>query len=138
MTRPEREAFLADTRVGLLAVDEPGRGPLAVPIWYQYAPGGPVRMVTGTESLKGRLLRAAGRASLCVQTETAPYQYVSVEGPVTLGEPDFERDIRATAVRYLGEQGAEAYLAMAESEPTVLVELRPERWRSVDYRKMTG
>ena len=31
MTRAEREAFLADTRVGILAVEQPGRGPLAVP-----------------------------------------------------------------------------------------------------------
>ena len=30
--------------------------------------------------------------SLCVQTETAPYQFVSVEGPVTLRTPDFETD----------------------------------------------
>ena len=31
MTRPEREAFLADVHVGVLAVDEPGRGPMALP-----------------------------------------------------------------------------------------------------------
>jgi nitroimidazol reductase NimA-like FMN-containing flavoprotein (pyridoxamine 5'-phosphate oxidase superfamily) len=142
MTRTEREAFLAETRVGLLAVDEPRRGPLTAPVWYHYAPGGPVRVVTGANSLKGRLLRAAGRASLCVQTETAPYQYVTVEGAIALAEPDFERDVRATAIRYLGEQAGEMYLAMTASErasePSVLVELRPERWRSVDYRKMTG
>ena len=34
MTKAEREAFLADVHVGVLAVDEPGRGPLALPIWY--------------------------------------------------------------------------------------------------------
>ena len=28
MTKAEREAFLADVHVGVLAVDEPGRGPL--------------------------------------------------------------------------------------------------------------
>jgi nitroimidazol reductase NimA-like FMN-containing flavoprotein (pyridoxamine 5'-phosphate oxidase superfamily) len=142
MTRAEREAFLAETRVGILAVSEPGRAPLAVPVWYHYAPGGPVRIVTGSNSLKGRLLRTARRASLCVQTETAPYRYVSVEGPVALGEPDHERDVRATALRYLGEQMGEMYLAMTAeeraSEPGVLVELQPARWRSVDYGKMIG
>jgi hypothetical protein len=30
----------------------------------------------------------------------------------------------------------QAYLAMTADQPAVLVELRPERWRSVDYRKM--
>ena len=35
MTRAEREAFLAETRVGILGVVEPRRGPLTVPVWYQ-------------------------------------------------------------------------------------------------------
>jgi PPOX class probable F420-dependent enzyme len=136
MTRAERETFLAETRVGILAVQQPGHGPLAVPVWYEYAPGGAVRVVTGPDSEKARLLRAAGRASLTVQAETPPYQYVYVEGPVTLGEPDPERDIRATALRYLGEQMGQAYLTMTADQPAVLIELRPERWRSVDFHKM--
>jgi PPOX class probable F420-dependent enzyme len=142
MTRTEREQFLAATRVGMLSVEERGRGPLTVPVWYHYEPGGVVRVVTGAESLKGRLLRAAGRMSLCVQTETAPYRYVSVEGPVTFAQPDDARDVRAMAIRYLGEQMGELYLQMTAEErassPSVLVELRPERWRSVDYGKMIG
>jgi PPOX class probable F420-dependent enzyme len=136
MTRAEREAFLANTRVGILAVQQPDHGPLAVPVWYEYAPGGAVRVVTGPDSEKARLLRATGRASLTVQTETPPYQYVYVEGPVTFGKPDLERDIRATALRYLGEQMGQAYLTMTADQPAVLIELRPERWRSVDFHKM--
>ena len=142
MTRAERERFLADTRVGMLSVEDPGRGPLTVPVWYHYEPGGVVRVVTGAASLKGRLLRKAGRMSLCAQTETAPYQYVSVEGRVSFAEPDLARDVRAMAIRYLGEQMGELYLTMTAedraSSPSILVEMRPERWRSVDYAKMTG
>jgi len=142
MTRTERERFLAETRIGMLSVAEPGRGPLTVPVWYHYEPGGVVRVVTGAASLKGRLLRAAGRMSLCAQTETPPYKYVSVEGPVAFAELDFPRDVRAMAIRYLGEQMGQLYLDMTEAEraaePSVLVELHPERWRSVDYGKMTG
>jgi hypothetical protein len=138
MTKAEREAFLAQTRPGILSVVEPGRGPLTVPIWYSYEPGGVVRMVTGGSSKKAALLRTAGRASLCVQTETPPYQYVSVEGPITIGAPDFERDGRQMAIRYLGEQMGEMYLAMTADERTnsILVSLKPERWLSVDYKKM--
>ena len=79
MTKDEREAFLADVHVGILAVDEAGRGPMALPIWYRYVDG-VVEIGMNGGSLKARLLRAAGRATLTVQTETAPYQYVSVEG----------------------------------------------------------
>ncbi len=142
MTRTECEAFLAETHVAVISIDDPGRGPLTVPVWYAYAPGGVVRIVTGTASRKGQLLRRAGRLGLCVQTETAPYKYVSVEGPVTFVAYDHERDVRGMALRYLGAEMGEAYLAMTADElarnPQVLVEMRPERWRSADYAKMTG
>jgi len=104
MSKVEREAFLRETRVGILSVAQPGRGPLAVPVWYAYSPGGAVRMVISSASRKAELLRAAGRASLCVQADVPPYKYVSVEGAAVLGEPDFERDEREMAHRYLGAQ----------------------------------
>lgn len=139
MTKAERERFLADVHVGIVSVGEAGRGPLAAPIWYRYEPGGEVVFVTGESSRKAGLLRAAGRASLCVQTETAPYRYVSVEGPVTLGEPEYERDIRQIAHRYLGPEFGERYLAQTGGEGrtagSVLVRLKPERWLTVDYGK---
>jgi hypothetical protein len=140
MTRSECEAFLAGTHVALVSVEDPGRGPLTVPVWYAYSPGGVIRIVTAAGSEKARLLRAAGRMGLCVQTETAPYKYVSVEGPITFAAPDNERDVRGMALRYLGIEMGEAYLALTADErarnPEVLIELRPMRWRSADYAKM--
>lgn len=141
MSKSEREAFLAEVHVGIVGIAEPGRGPLTVPIWYAYEPGGVVRFVTGGGSRKARLLRAAGRLSLCVQTESPPYKYATIEGAVRVaGEPDFERDFRAMAVRYLGSEMAETYLAMtaSEREGAILVELTPERWLTVDYSKGFG
>jgi len=105
MSRAEREAFLAGVHVGVISVAEPGRGPLAVPIWYAYEPGGEILVVTDRDSRKGRLLAQARRFSLVAQTETAPYQYVSVEGPVVAIEPaDLERHLRPMARRYLGRE----------------------------------
>jgi PPOX class probable F420-dependent enzyme len=139
MTRPEREAFLAETHVAVVSIAEPGRGPLAVPVWYAYEPGGDVRFVTGPRSRKARLIERAGRASLCVQTETAPYKYVSVEGPASFGDVDYERDVRDIARRYLGTELGEVYLAATqgdrERDGMVLVRLHPERWYTVDYAK---
>ena len=42
------------------------------------------------------------------------------------------------ALRYLGEQMGEMYLAStaADPEPAILIELRPERWFSVDYSQL--
>ena len=140
MTRAEREAFLADVHVGLLGVEEPGRGPLVVPIWYAYE-SGELRFVTAASSRKGRLLERARRCSLCVQTETAPYKYVNVEGPViAIEQADRERDVRPLAHRYLGATLGDQYVAATATAQTdnVLVRVRPERWLSVDYAKEFG
>lgn len=138
MTKVEREAFLAGVHVGIISIPRDARGPLTVPIWYMYEPGGVVRIVTGGTSSKANLIRKAGRVSLCAQTETAPYQYVSIEGPATFATPDFERDMRQMAHRYLGPQMGEWYVesTAADRPNSVLVCVTPERWLSVDYSKM--
>ena len=82
MTQTEKESYLADLHVGVLAINEPGAGPLTVPIWYDYEPGGNLWMITGTNSRKGKLLNLGDRVSLAAQSEAAPYKYVSVEGPI--------------------------------------------------------
>jgi nitroimidazol reductase NimA-like FMN-containing flavoprotein (pyridoxamine 5'-phosphate oxidase superfamily) len=141
MTAAEREAFLADVHVGILSVDDPGRGPLAVPVWYAYAPGGTVDVVTGGHSVKARLLRSAGRFSLCAQTETPPYRYVSVEGPITaMAETVDPDERRALAERYLGAELGELYLAAtgADAADSVAFRMAPERWRTSDYGKQSG
>jgi nitroimidazol reductase NimA-like FMN-containing flavoprotein (pyridoxamine 5'-phosphate oxidase superfamily) len=141
MTRAERESFLADVHVGILSVDDPGRAPLAVPVWYAYAPGGTVDVVTGGHSVKARLLRAAGRFSLCAQTEIPPYRYVSVEGPITVMADTVDPDERrALAHRYLGAEVGELYLAATEADVADSVAFRmvPERWRTTDYGKQFG
>ena len=109
MQRDEREKFLSEVRVGVLGVEDDRHpcAPLLAPVWYDYAPGGTVVVQTGRDSVKGRLLRSAQRFSLCVQDETPPYCYVSVEGPVVdLRDPADPLTRESTAVRYLGEEEA--------------------------------
>lgn len=143
MTKEERERFLADLHVGIISIAEEGRGPLTVPIWYMYEPGAELRIVTARSSRKASLLERAGRFSLCAQTETPPYRYVSVEGPVVAIEPaDLERDRRPLAHRYLGERRGDRYIDGTRRAPehvaSVLVRMRPERWLTVDYSKASG
>jgi nitroimidazol reductase NimA-like FMN-containing flavoprotein (pyridoxamine 5'-phosphate oxidase superfamily) len=138
MTKEEREAFLADVHVAVISVADEGRGPLVVPIWYSYEPGGEVRIITGRTSRKGKLLERAGRFSLCVQTEAPPYyKYVSVEGPIVAVEAaDLERDRRPLARRYLGTELGDRYIeSTRDMAGNVLVRMRPERWLTVDYGK---
>ncbi|MDJ0850419.1 MAG: pyridoxamine 5'-phosphate oxidase family protein [Myxococcota bacterium] len=139
MTKTEREAFLADLHVGMISIEEPGRGPLTAPIWYGYEPGGELWIVTGRASRKGVLLEKAARFSLCAQTEAPPYKYVSVEGPITAIEAaELERDERPLAHRYLGPELGDRYIEAtggAERGDNVLVKMRPERWLTTDYGK---
>jgi nitroimidazol reductase NimA-like FMN-containing flavoprotein (pyridoxamine 5'-phosphate oxidase superfamily) len=136
MTIEEREAFLADVHVGILSIPRPAKGPLALPIWYQYEDGDVLIGMSG-KSLKARLLRWAGRATMTVQTEIAPYKYVMVEGPVVvLAE---QRDDYAMASRYLGPELGKWY---AEKNPStsesVIVRLTPETWATCDFGKGMG
>ena len=138
MTVEEREAFLAGVHVGVLSITDPGHGPLTVPVWYRYEPGGVVTVMTGRASRKGRRLRPGERVSVCAQTETAPYEYVSVEGPVVAVEDGVdEAERRALAERYLGVEVGALYLeaTAATAAEDITVRIQPERWWTVDYRK---
>ena len=135
MTTTEREAFLADLHVGVLGVNH-GDVPLAVPIWYDYEPGGDIWVLTSPTSIKGRALAASGRFSLCAQTETPPYRYVTVEGSVSGVEDPTEAHSRQMAHRYLGAELGDAYLAATAGEgDSKLYRLTPQRWYTVDYSK---
>jgi PPOX class probable F420-dependent enzyme len=109
MTEDERTAFLTDVRVGVLAIERPGKGPLAHPIWYVYD-GTDVLITMEATSAKATLLRRAGRATMVVQDEAPPYRYVSVEGPVTIApaQDGDGYDLREVAIRYLGARGRSA------------------------------
>ena len=85
MAPADREAFLAEPRIGVLTIARDGaQPPLASPIWYEYVPGGDVVINVGRGSVKARLATAAGAASLTVQTEQLPYRFVTVGGPLTI------------------------------------------------------
>ena len=137
MTRAEREEFLAGVHVGVLGIIEADGTPVAVPIWYEYEPGGNAWVVTAPDSRKGRALSATSRFSLCAQTETAPYQYVTVTGDVIEIRPVTDDDRRTLAHRYLGPEIGDMYLEATREESTgsAVYVLRPTRWMTVDYTK---
>lgn len=139
MSREEREAFLADLHVGVLGVSAPDRGPVLVPVWYEYEPGGDLTFITAKGSRKAEYLRNEGRFTLCVQNEEDPYQYVSVEGPVvSMQETKDDSDLRRIARRYLGEAGGDAYVQESEAFDEIMIRMRPEKWSTADYGKEGG
>ena len=134
MSDADRREFLAQLHVGVLAVADGDRA-LAVPIWYRYDPDVGVSVITGGGSRKAAAVRRAGRYSVTVQTESVPYVYVSVEGPLVEDRPaEADRDLRPMAVRYLGNDVGDHYTEGWRTfgvEDVVLV-MRPERWLGHD------
>ncbi|MFT4712495.1 MAG: nitroimidazol reductase NimA-like FMN-containing flavoprotein [Candidatus Azotimanducaceae bacterium] len=136
MSIDEREQFLSNLHVGLISIPRSTRGPLTVPIWYAYEPGGNPWMITDSNSLKGRCLEKCDRISLCVQTEELPYQYVMVEGEFQITKSNNDQ-LLAMAIRYLGPEQGELYAASDKAETSIIVTLIPDQWLSTDYSKQT-
>ncbi len=135
MSQPEREEFLAGVHVGVLGVAAgDDRGPLIVPVWYSYQPGGLVTVSTGRDSRKARAVAATGRLSLCAQDERPPYKYVTVEGPAVIEEIT-EDERRELARRYLGTENGDAFIADSPGSDEVAIRITPERWLSADFGK---
>ena len=135
MTAPEREAFLDERRVGVIATARDGRAPLAVPVWYRHT-GGEVQVWIERDSVKYDVIRKAGRFTLVVQSERLPYKYVSVEGPVIAADaPPTRAEAVAIAARYLAPADAEGYVDSALGANSVLVRMRPQWWLSSDQAK---
>ncbi|MFG2553375.1 pyridoxamine 5'-phosphate oxidase family protein [Streptomyces sp. NPDC048581] len=135
LTREEREQFLAEPHVAALAVDAgAGRAPLTVPIWYQYAPGGDIWIMTGPDTRKNRLIQAAGRFSLMIDRLEPTIRYASVEGPVIKTAPATLEHLREISARYLPAEKVDGYVDFASKNhgEQVVIHMRPERWVSSD------
>src|SRR5262245_52650111 len=131
----DRELFLAEPHIAALSVSAgPGRGPLTLPIWYQYEPGGEAWVLTELKSSKVRLIEASGRFTLMVDRVTPTVRYVSVEGPVTRTVPGTDDLLLEITERYLPPEKVQAYIEFANSAlgEQVAIYLRPERWLTAD------
>jgi len=136
MSRDEREEFLAGIHVGVLTADEPGRGPLSVPVWYLYERGGDVIVVTRPEARKAKLLVTGARVAFCVQSEEMPPKYVTIQGLVVAADPaDVARDVKPVVRKYLGPEVGDGYVDATRPNGTneIVVRIKPERWYSRDF-----
>jgi len=135
LSKDEREQFLAEPHIGALSINAGAeRGPLTVPIWYQYTPGGTLWLLTGPGSRKHQLIEAAGHLSMMVDRTEPTTRYVAVDGPVISIEPGTEEQLVEMATRYLGAEKAGAYVEFSKREhgPNVAVTIEPRHWVSAD------
>lgn len=135
LSKEERERFLAEPHIAALSVTAgTDRGPLTVPIWYQYEPGGEPWVLTGADSRKTQLIEAAGCFSLMVERTEPTVRYVAVDGAVSRIEPGTDDQHAELAHRYLPPDRAEKFLEYVRTElgEYVAIYLRPQHWISAD------
>ena len=139
MTELERDRFLAEPHVAFL--DDPAGvpGADAFPLFYDYAPGSSLSVLTWCLARTGRdtvVIQPEQPVRLTVRREECPRSFVAVQGTVV------QRSLRPTADevfaiarRYSGDEEAWGFteMALASSDTDLVVfTIRPERWVTGD------
>ena len=135
LSKDEREQFLSEPHIAALSVYAgDSRGPLTVPIWYQYTPGGEPWVLTGAGSRKARLIEATGYFALMAERLDPSVRYVAVDGPVSRIEAGTDEQLVEMTKRYLPPDKVDAYLDYARRDlgANVAIYLRPQNWLSAD------
>lgn len=118
-----RRAFLGHgTRTAELATVRPDGRPPVVPVWF-WLDGDDRLFTVHGETVAARNLLRNRRAARCVDDESPPSAFVTVEGPVALSADPIELPAWATRIgaRYLGEDQAAAGELLVRLSPVITV-----------------
>jgi hypothetical protein len=131
MTEPEVRAFItADpARTAKVATTRADGRPHVAPVWVAVDDDGAVLFNTGSNTVKGRSLRADPRVAICFDDERPPFSFVLIEGTAEIIE-DHDRVRHWAAViggRYMGADRAEEYGDRNGVPGELLIRVTPER-----------
>lgn len=135
LTEAELAQLLQAPEIGVLCtVDSAGR-PEGSPIWFEAQPGR-IYVHVDAASKKARNIRGNPNVSLTVDTRVAPYRGAVLHGVARELPPD-QGILRRTAIRYLGPEMGENYLAMtsAAAAASTLLEIAITGRFTWDYAK---
>ncbi len=130
-----KEEFLKQPNVAVLATVGPGGRPHAMPMWYLYEDG-VIIMATGSGSRKHRNIEANNRVILVVDRREIPYYALMVQGTAEIGPPLSEELQLKLAVRYLGEEMGRAYMARQGTGGSVSIRVKPGKF--AEYHGISG
>ncbi len=116
MSDEAREAFLAETRLGVLSTLRDDGAPISVPVWFEWD-GSHARMFTTAGSRKIERLAQDARASLLVAARIdEPEAWVAIDGRI---------DVLEEGAADLAERLAERYWDMDDPAKRATVDM----WR---------
>jgi PPOX class probable F420-dependent enzyme len=117
--------------VAVLATYRSDGGVLLSPVWHRWREGG-FEVVTGRDDVKVRHLRKDPRATILVYLQTPPYRGVELRARPSLRFEGAHGAAREIAIRYLGVEEGEAYVASGAGDDT-LIRLVPGQLRAWDF-----
>ena len=127
--------LLEQPLVAVLATYRKDGEVLLSPVWHRWRDGG-FDVATGSDDVKVRHLRSDGRASLLVYEHTPPYRGIELRTRPTLVADGAHEAAREIAVRYLGREAGEAYVAGFSDD--VVIRLEPGTLRVWDFADEYG
>jgi PPOX class probable F420-dependent enzyme len=132
MSIAQRDAFLGQARIGVLAMLGAQGAPIAIPIWYEWD-GERARIFTHHQSPKIARLRRDGRVCLTVAEPVGvPEAWVAIEGLATIeAGTGFALAERLAPRYYPPAQAAQTLAAwQRNAQDWVTIVLDPQRIRS--------
>ena len=132
-TGKDIEQFLVDCRIPLRLSFETRKGPLIVPLWFEYRSS---RLVScspeGSTLVKS--LRANPDIAFDVSTNDLPYRGVRGRGKATCTTADDDRQLETLLTRYLGDtEGQLAQWLLNRSGDEAIIAIEPEWLTSWDF-----
>lgn len=133
-TTPDRDAFLAETRLGIFTTVDAHGVPISVPVWYEWD-GGRARVFSDAASRKLRRLERDPRASLLVTNAVGePEYWVAIDGTVVVRREGAIELAERLAARYWDLRDRDRAAAVQRwrenAGALVLLELSPTRIRT--------
>lgn len=127
MTREELESFLGRPYIAVLTTLRPDGSLHSTPVWYEYVEGR-FYFWSDMDSVKTKDLTQNPIASVCVATQSEPYQYVSAEGPCEITKDGLRDRCLSICRRYYSESAAKEFVDtdLREHNSTLLI-MTPRR-----------
>lgn len=125
------QEFLAEPRVGVLAVASKNGPPAATPVWFGFEPGSDLWIVTSASTRKAKLLAHTGVATLVVEESEQSATFVAVDLELVDVREAGPADDRELASRYLEGEALERFVEMASEQlpDEQRYTFRPTKWR---------
>ena len=134
LTDADRDAFLAETRIGILSTAGEDGWPISVPVWFEWD-GSHARVFTSATSPKVGRLERDPRVSLLVVNNVGEQEYwVAIKGQFEIREDGAAELAKRLAERYwdMTDEDHKKTVEMwvAESASLRLLEIVPTQIRS--------